>query len=122
MESYGVGVRRRVRESLVGFAQIIPIFAAIAYFSNLQKALVASTIIWSIWVAVSARKDGWRMPSFWWIVALISLLNAAAVWVLPLKERFNAGLAVAYPLGMAEGFGVYWLLGWWLRREAAQNS
>jgi hypothetical protein len=122
MESYGAGVRRRVRESLVVFSQLVPIFAAIAYFSNIQKALVATTIIWSIWVAVSARKDGWRKPTFWWIVALVSLLNVVAVWVLPLNEPFNAGLAVAYPLAMAEGFGVYWLLGWWLRRKAAPNS
>jgi glucan phosphoethanolaminetransferase (alkaline phosphatase superfamily) len=116
MVSYGAGVRRRIRESLVIFAQAVPIFATIAYFSNFQKALVATTIIGSIWVAVSARKDGWQMPSFWWIVALVSLLNAVVVWALPLNERFNAGLAVTYPLGMAEGFGVYWLLGWWLRR------
>jgi hypothetical protein len=123
MESYGAGVRRRMREGVVAFAQAVPIFAIFAYLSNLEKALVASAILWSIWVAVSAHKDGWRTPSFWWIVALVSVINAVVIWVLPLNEPFRVpALAVAYPLAMAEGFGMYWLLGWWLRREAAPRS
>lgn len=115
MEGYSAGVRRRMREGLAALAQVIPVFAVVAYLSNLEKALVASTVMWAIWVAVSARKEGWRTSGFWWIVAFVSAINAVAVWALPMNEPFKAGLAVAYPLGMAEGFGVYWLLGWWLR-------
>jgi hypothetical protein len=122
MESYGAGVRRRMREGVIALAQIVPVFAVVAYVSNLQKALVASTVLWSIWVAVSARKESWRTPGFWWIVAFVGAINAAAIWALPRNEAFKAGLAVAYPLGMAEGFGVYWLLGWWAGREAAASS
>ena len=108
-----------MREGLIAIAQIILVFALVAYISNLQKALVASVVLWSIWTAVSARKQGWRTTGFWWIVALVGAINAVAIWAMPMTEPFKAGLAVAYPLGMAEGFGVYWLLGWWLNRKAA---
>lgn len=87
-----------MREGVVTFAQVIPIFAVVAYLSSLEKALVASTIIWSIWVAVSARKDGWRTPGFWWVVFFVSVANCMVVWFLPLKEPFSVpALAVAYP-------------------------
>jgi len=118
MESYAQGVRRRLREGLVVVAQVIPIFAITAYFSTLEKALIASTIIWSIWCAVAARKEGWRKPGFWLIVACVGAANAIVIWTIPLGEPFKAGIAVAYPLAMAEGFAVYWLLGWWLRSES----
>lgn len=104
---------------LVAFAQVMPLFAVVAYFSSLEKALVVSTIVWAIWIAVSMRKEGWHKPGFWWIVALVAAVNAVAVWAVPINEQFEAGMAVAYPLGMLEGFAVYWLLGWWLRREEA---
>jgi hypothetical protein len=122
MESYAAGVRRRMRESLVVLAQVIPVFVIVAYLSNLEKALVASTVVWSIWIAVSARKEGWQTSGFWWIVTIVSGINAVAIWAIPINGPFKAGLIVAYPLGMAEGVGVYWLLGWWLRREAATSS
>ena len=118
MESYGSGVWRRTREGLIALSQVIPTFAVIAYISSLEKALVASTVIWSIWVAVSARKEGWRVPGFWWVVAIVAIVNAVAIWAIPINERFSAGLTVAYPLGMAEGFAVYWLLGRWLRHRS----
>ena len=103
---------------VVTFAQMMPPFALIAYVSSLEKALVACTVIWAIWVAVSERKDSWQKPSFWWLVAAVGAANAIAIWAIPIGGPFKAGLFVAYPLGMAEGFGVYWLLGWWLPRKS----
>lgn len=111
------GVRRRLREALVIFAQTFPVFAIISYFSSLEKGLVATMALFSIWTAVTARWEGRHTAGFWWLVALIVIANAVAIWLLPISQRFPSGMAVAYPLGMIEGFLVYWLLGWWTTRS-----
>jgi hypothetical protein len=59
------GLGRSMREALVVFVQVIPVFAVAAYFSSIEKALVASTVLWAILVAVSERKEGWQKPGFW---------------------------------------------------------
>lgn len=118
MESYGTGVRRRMREMLVIIAQTLPLFVVITYLSTPEKALVTTMAFFSIWTAVSMRWDGRHKSGFWWIVGLVIAANAAAIWSIPMNSRFSSGYAVAYPVGMAEGFGVYWLLGWWIGRGA----
>jgi hypothetical protein len=45
------------------------------------------------------------------LVGMFTLMNGVAIWALPAVAPFEAGLAVAYPIGMAEGFVLYWLIG-----------
>lgn len=117
MASYMAGVRGRLREMLVVVAQTLPMFVIVAYFSTAEKALVATMAFFSIWTAVSARWEGRFKSGFWWLVGLVAIANVIAIWAIPINHRFSSGHAVAYPLGMAEGFLVYWLLGWWIKRE-----
>lgn len=117
MATYMAGVRGRLREMLVVVAQTLPIFVIVAYFSTAEKALVATMAFFSIWTAVSARWEGRSRSGFWWLVGLLVLANVIAIWAIPINHSFSSGHAVAYPLGMAEGFLVYWLLGWWISRD-----
>jgi hypothetical protein len=106
-------------DKLIGIAIGLPIFAVTAYFSSLEKALIAATISMAMWTAVSAH---WSKPKdigFWVIVAMFGVANSAAIWALPTLPQFKAGLTVAFPVGIAEGFLLYWLLGLWLRRKSA---
>ncbi len=48
---------------------------------------------------------------------MVVIANIVAIWAVSFDRPFSSGHAVAYPLGMAEGFCVYWLLGWWERRS-----
>lgn len=116
MGSYMAGVRGRLREMLVVVAQTLPLFVVVTYISTPEKALVATMAFFSIWTAISARWDGRNKPGFWWLVGSVVFVNALGIWAIPMSTRFSSAHAVAYPVGMAEGFFVYWLLGWWLRR------
>ena len=118
MAGYMAGVSKRLRETLVVVAQTLPFFVSVTYVSTPEKALVATMAFFSIWTAVSARWDGRDTPGFWWLVGLVLVANVLAMWAIPINTRFSSGHAVAYPVGMAEGFVVYWLLGWWLRRRS----
>lgn len=89
----------------------LPLFIVVASVSTLEKALLATTVSGALWVAVSERWQERARRGFWVVVAAFALANAAAIWALPVVGPFNAGLAVSYPLGLAEGFLLYWLLG-----------
>ena len=103
--------RSRGHDALVAIATVTPVFLTVAYFSTLEKALLAGTVFGAIWVAVSERWQGRTRRGFWSLVGLFALVNAVAIWALPAVGPFDAGLPVAYPLAMAEGFLLYWLLG-----------
>ena len=113
MASYMAGARGRFRGALIVFAQTLPVFVVVTYISTPEKALVTTMAFFSIWTAISARWDQRHNPGFWCLVALILAANALAIWAIPMNTKFSSGHAVAYPAGMAEGFVVYWLLGWW---------
>ncbi|HEX6073343.1 MAG TPA: hypothetical protein VFY95_10100 [Sphingomicrobium sp.] len=83
----------------------------VALISSLEKALLASTVVGSIWVAVSERWRNRTREGFWVVVAIFFIVNVIAIWAIPISRSFRAGLLVAYPLGMAEGFLLWWLLG-----------
>jgi hypothetical protein len=120
MASYMAGVRGRFREALIVVAQTLPVFVVVTYMSTPEKALVTTMAFFSIWTAVSARWDQRDKPGFWWLVGLVLVANALAIWAIPMNTKLSAGHAVAYPVGMAEGFVVYWMLGWWQRRSSAR--
>jgi hypothetical protein len=103
--------RSRGHDKLVTVATAITVFVVAAFFSTLEKALLAGTVIGAIQVAVSERWQTRTRQGFWGLVGLFALVNAIAIWVLPALHPFKSGLAVSYPLGMAEGFLLYWLLG-----------
>jgi hypothetical protein len=84
---------------------------AVAFFSTLEKALLAATVSGAVWVAVSERWQRRERQGFWPLVGIFALVNALAIWALPVVGPFKPALAVSYPLGMAEGFFLYWLLG-----------
>jgi hypothetical protein len=103
--------RSRGHDALVALATVTPVFVAVALISTLEKALLAATVFGAIWVAVSERWQERDKQGFWPLVGLFAVLNAVAIWALPVVGPFKAGLAVSYPLGMAEGFLLYWMLG-----------
>lgn len=103
--------RGKAHDTLVAIATVTPVFAVVAYLSTLEKALLAATVFGAIWVAVSERWQERERRGFWGLVGLFALVNAISIWMLPAVGPFKAGLAVAYPVGMAEGFLLYWLLG-----------
>ena len=104
-------LRRRGHDALVAIATVTPVFLAVALFSTLKKALLAGTIFGAAWVAVSERWQQRGRHLFWPLVGLFAIVNALAIWALPVVGPFKSALGVAYPLGMAEGFLLYWLLG-----------
>jgi len=103
--------RRRGHDALVAIATVVPVFIVAAFFSTLEKALLAATVFGAVWVAASERWQKRDRPGFWPLVGIFALVNAAAIWALPVVGPFKAALGVSYPLGMAEGFLLYWLLG-----------
>lgn len=103
--------RSRGHDLLVAIASVTPVFVVVAFFSTLEKALLAATVFGAAWVAVSERWQQRDRQGFWALVGLFALVNAAAIWALPVVGPFKAALGVSYPLGMAEGFLLYWLLG-----------
>jgi hypothetical protein len=104
-------LRSRGHEALAAIATVTPVFVAVAFFSTLEKALLAATVFGAVWVAVSERWQQRERRGFWPLVGLFALINALAIWVLPVVGPFKAALGVSYPIGMAEGFLLYWLLG-----------
>ncbi len=90
---------------------MLPVFFVAAYFSTLEKALLAGTVFGAVWVAVSERWQARTRRGFWVWVGLFAVVNATTIWALPVVGPFKSGLAGSYPLGMAEGFLLYWLLG-----------
>jgi uncharacterized membrane protein YhaH (DUF805 family) len=102
--------RSRGQDALVALATM-PFFALVAYLSSLEKALLACTVLWAVWVAVSERWQQRGRRGFWALVGLFALVNAIAIWALPALAPFKSGLAVSFPLGIAEGFLLWWLLG-----------
>lgn len=109
-------------DKVIGIAIGLPIYAVTAYFSSLEKALIAATIAMAIWFAVSAHWSKPKDRGFWVIVVMFCVANAAAIWALPTLPQFKAGLTVAFPVGIAEGLPLYWLLGLWLRRKSAGRT
>ena len=103
--------RSRGHDALVAIATVMPVFIAVSFISTLEKALLAATVFGSIWVAVSERWGRRRITGFWLLVGAFAVANAIAVWALPVVGPFKAALGISYPLGMAEGFLLYWLLG-----------
>jgi len=103
--------RSRGHDALVAIATLIPVFIVVAFFSTLEKALLAGTVFGAIWVAVSERWQQRDKQGYWPLVGLFAAINFAAIWALPAVGPFKAALGVSYPLGMAEGFLLYWLLG-----------
>jgi len=103
--------RSKGHDALVALATVTPVFAVAALLSTLEKALLAATVFGAIWVAVSERWQERDRRGFWALVGLFTLVNLVAIWALPAVGPFKAGLTVAYPLAMAEGFLLYWLLG-----------
>jgi hypothetical protein len=101
----------RGHDKLITVATVLPVFVVVAFLSTLEKALLASTVSGVMWVAVSERWQERARRGFWALVGLFAFVNAIAIWALPVVGPFKAGLAVSYPLGMAEGFLFYWLLG-----------
>ena len=103
--------RSRGRDALVAIATVTPVFVVVAFTSTLEKALLASVVFGATWVAVSERWQRRDTQGFWPLVGLFTLVNALVIWSLPVVGPFKAALGVSYPLGMAEGFLLYWLLG-----------
>lgn len=103
--------RSRGHDALVAIATVVPVFVIVAFFSTLEKALIAATVFGAMWVAVSERWHERGKHGFWLVVSLFAVVNAIAFFALPTLGPFKAGLTVAYPLGMGEGFLLYWLLG-----------
>jgi len=103
--------RSRGHDALVAIATVTPVFVAVAFLSTLEKALLAATVFGAIWVAVSERWQQRDRLGFWPLIGVFALMNAVAIWALPVAGPFKAALVVSYPLGMAEGFLLYWLLG-----------
>jgi hypothetical protein len=103
--------RSRGHDALVAIATVTPVFVVVAFFSTLEKALLAGTVFYAAWAAVSERWQWRDRQGFWPLVGLFALANAAVIWALPVTGPFRAALGVSYPLGMAEGFLLYWLLG-----------
>jgi hypothetical protein len=104
-------LRSRWHDALVTIATVTPVFIVVAFFSTLEKALLAGTVFGAVWIAVSERWQERAKRGFWVLVGLFALVNTIAIWALPVVGPFKSGLAVSYPLGMAEGFLLYWLLG-----------
>lgn len=98
-------------DRLVAVATVIPVFTVVALSSTLEKALLAATVFGAVWVAVTQRWQNWRRAGFWGLVGLFALANALVIWVLPVVGPFKSALEVSYPIGVAEGFLLYWLLG-----------
>lgn len=101
----------RDHDRLITLAVVASTFVAVSLVSTLEKALLAGTVSAAIWVAVSERWQERARQGFWILVGLFALANAIAIWSLPVLHRFRSGLAISYPVGIAEGFLLYWLLG-----------
>jgi hypothetical protein len=67
---------------------------AVAFFSTLEKALLAATVSGAVWVAVSERWQRRERQGFWTLVGIFALVNALAIWALPLVGPFKQALAV----------------------------
>lgn len=102
---------RKIHGVLVAIATVTPVFSVVLFLSTLEKALLAAIVFGATWIAVSERWHERGRRGFWGLVGLFSLLNAVAIWTPPVAGPFKAGLAVAYTVGIAEGFLLYWLLG-----------
>ena len=94
--------RSRGQDAIVAIATVTPVFVVAAFFSTLEKALLAATVFGAAWVAVSERWQQRDGQGFWLLVGLFALANVAAIWALPVVGPFKAALG-SYPLGMAEG-------------------
>jgi hypothetical protein len=105
-----VNPRSRRQDVLVAIA-VLPVFVVVAFFSTLDKGLLAGTVLYAMWVAVSERWPEREKRGFWHLVSLFALVNVIAIWALPVAGPFKSAHAVSYLLGMAEGFLLYWLLG-----------
>ncbi|MDR6125936.1 hypothetical protein QE361_003636 [Sphingomonas sp. SORGH_AS802] len=119
MASYWSGVRGRIREAVIVFAQTLPVFVIVSYISTPEKALVTTTVFFSIYTAVMSHWGVRNQRGFWLLVALILGVNIVVIWAIPITGKSPSGHAIAYPIGIAEGFAVYWLLGWWRRRGSS---
>jgi hypothetical protein len=98
-------------DRLVALATVIPVFVVVALISTLEKALLAATVFGAVWVAVTERWQNRTNAGFWGLVGFFAIANALTIWALPVVGPFKAALGVSYPLGLAEGFLLYWLLG-----------
>lgn len=103
--------RSRGHDVIVAIATVTPVFVIVALLSTLEKALLAATVFGAMWVAVSERWQARVKRGFISLVGVFALVNAVLIWALPPVGPFRPALAVSYPLGMAEGFLLYWLLG-----------
>ena len=103
--------RSRGNDALVAISTVTPVFVVVASISTLEKALLAATVFGAAWVAISERWQQREKQGFWPLVGLFALVNALAVWGFPVSVPFGSALSVSYPLAIAEGFFLYWLLG-----------
>lgn len=106
-----VAPRSKWHDIFVAVATVLPVFVVVAWLSTMEKALLAGSAFGAVWVAVSERWNSREKAAFWPLVIAFLVVNAIAIWAIPITGEFKAGLAVSYPLGMAEGFLLYWLLG-----------
>jgi hypothetical protein len=107
----GANYPSQTRDRLVAIATVVPIFVVVALISTLEKALLAATVFGAVWVAVTERWQNRTRAGFWSLVGFFTIANALTIWVLPVVGPFKAALGISYPLGLAEGFLLYWLLG-----------
>ena len=103
--------RGKLREILEAIALIIPVFAIVAFFASLEKAFLASVVTAVLWTAAEARWAHSHRAGFWWILILAALVNATAIWLIPIDREFKASLLVGHGLAASELFLLYWLLG-----------
>jgi hypothetical protein len=97
-----VARRSKWHDLLVAIATVLPVFVIVAYVSTLEKALLAGTVVGAMWVAVSERWQSRDQATFWPLIAAFGIINAIAIWAIPISGEFQAGLVVSYPLAMAE--------------------
>jgi hypothetical protein len=98
-------------DRLVAVATVIPVFVVVALTSTLEKALLAATVFGAGFVAVTERWQNRTKAGFWGLVGFFAVVNAVTIWVVPVFGPFKAAFEVSYPLGLAEGFLLFWLLG-----------
>jgi hypothetical protein len=106
-----VAPRSRWHDVFVAVATVLPVFVIVAYVSTLEKALLAGTVVGAMWVAASERWQSRDKAGFWPLIVVFGIINVIGIWAIPITGEFRAGLVVSYPLAMAEGVLLYWLLG-----------
>ena len=103
--------RGKLREILEGAAVVIPVFVVVGLFSSPEKAFLAAVATAILWTAAEARWEHRHRQGFWWILILAALVNAAAIWLVPINREFKASYAIGLGLAAPELLLLYWLLG-----------